>query len=82
MGSVGRRGLGSRGVRGADDGLIARLRRVLLAAFLSIGCATNPVTGENQIILMSTEDEKQIDAEAATQVEAQIGLVRDPELEA
>ena len=48
----------------------------------ALGCATNPVSGKRQVILMSEEEEKRIDAEAARQVEAQIGLVDDPELSA
>jgi predicted Zn-dependent protease len=47
-----------------------------------VACARNPVTGEQQIILMSTDQEKRIDAEAAEQIEQQIGLVQDPALNA
>jgi len=44
------------------------------------GCSTNPVSGKNQVILMSEDQEKKLDEEAARQVEAQIGLVDDPAL--
>jgi predicted Zn-dependent protease len=72
-------------IRSAAGGAIA-LGRVSLAAVLAsalaLGCALNPVTGKNQVILMSTDDEKRIDEEAALQVEAQLGLIEDPELTA
>jgi predicted Zn-dependent protease len=53
-----------------------------LTTALAPSCASNPVTGERQLIFMSVEDEKRIDEEAAKQVEAQLGLVEDPELTA
>jgi predicted Zn-dependent protease len=54
---------------------------ITLALALS-GCATNPVTGDRELILMSTETERAIDEQGARAVEAQLGLVEDPELAA
>jgi predicted Zn-dependent protease len=53
-----------------------------LALALSSACQTsvNPVTGRRQVVLMSEEDERTIDAEASRQIETQLGLVRDPEV--
>jgi predicted Zn-dependent protease len=42
----------------------------------------NPVSGERELVLMSAEREEKVGREAAAEVEAQIGLVRDPALEA
>ncbi len=53
-----------------------------LGSVIGLGCSTNPVSGKNQVILMSEDDEKKIDEEAARQVESQLGLVEDPELTA
>jgi predicted Zn-dependent protease len=52
------------------------------ALALAAGCQTsvNPVTGRRQVVLMTEEDERTIDAEASRQIEAQMGLVRDPEV--
>lgn len=64
--------------RACTRGLVAGLALVVAAS----GCATNPVTGDRELILMSTETEREIDAEGARAVEAQLGLVEDPELSA
>jgi predicted Zn-dependent protease len=45
-----------------------------------VGCAVNPVTGRPEIVLISAERERQIGAEAAEQVAAQMGLVDDERL--
>ncbi len=56
---------------------------ILLAlSFALSGCSVNPVTGEREIVLMSPEQEKSLGAQAAEQIEKQIGLVNDPELTA
>ena len=57
---------------------------VLIATplMLGAGCVTNPVTGESQLIIMSTKQEKKIDEEVSRQIEEQLGLVDDPELTA
>ena len=36
------------------------------------GCRTNPVSGREEFVLMSEEDEQQIGDEASKQVEAQL----------
>ena len=63
-----------------------RFRPVLLITLVVSSvlsaCSVNPVTGERELVLMSTEQEKALGAQAAEQVEQQIGLVDDPELTA
>jgi predicted Zn-dependent protease len=54
----------------------------LCGGILFAACAVNPVTGQREIIVMSTEREAAIGREAAAQVEQEIGLVQDPELTA
>jgi predicted Zn-dependent protease len=62
------------------------LRRALalwLAGALALGgCAVNPVSGRPEISLMSAERENAIGRQGAQEVEASIGLVRDPALTA
>jgi predicted Zn-dependent protease len=58
-----------------------RTRLALTALFL-LSCATNPVTGRQEVVLMSPERETASGKQAAAQVEKEIGLVRDPKLEA
>lgn len=53
---------------------------LLPTAPLLSSCAVNPVTGEREISVMSPEREAALGRDAATQVEAEIGLVRDPKL--
>ncbi len=55
-----------------------------LAALLGAapGCATNPVTGRSEIVLMSEAREAELGAQAAEQVAASIGLVEDEALTA
>ena len=55
----------------------------MLAGALS-GCETfdNPVTGRREVVLMSAADDREIDAQAAQQIEAQMGLVRNEALTA
>lgn len=57
-----------------------QLTSLLLAALFMAACSTNPVTGEREILLMSTDQEKSLGAQAAEQVREQIGLVDDPGL--
>jgi predicted Zn-dependent protease len=53
----------------------------LSLALLAGGCTSvNPATGRREVVLMSTRDEQRIDAEQSQEVEARLGLVRDPEL--
>jgi predicted Zn-dependent protease len=60
----------------------SRRWRAIVAAFLMLvpGCVANTATGGRDVILTSTDEEKRTGAEAARQVEAEMGLVRDPEL--
>jgi predicted Zn-dependent protease len=53
-------------------------------ALLAAACTSdvNPATGRREIVLMSSEEERRIDQEQSKQVEAQLGLVRDPALRA
>jgi len=58
----------------------------LLGAVLVAGplasCARNPVTGKNEISLVSESQEIQMGQQAAQEVEQSIGFVEDPELQA
>ena len=51
------------------------------AAYGMTGCATNPVTGQRQLSLVSEGQEIQMGRDGAAQVEAQIGLVEDAALQ-
>ena len=51
-------------------------------ALLGLSCVTNPVTGRREISLMSAAQEEALGRQAAAQVEAEIGLVDDPALNA
>lgn len=53
-----------------------------LAAGLTTGCAVNPVTGENQFMLVSEADEIAMDRQASPQqLSADYGVVRDTTLD-
>ena len=55
----------------------------LAAAGLLSGCATNPVTGESQFMLMSEQEEIQIDRQNSPyQLSADYGITQDRSLEA
>ena len=58
---------------------------LLIAAglgFICAGCQTNPVTGEEQLILVSPEQEKAMGRDAAAQVEKELGQsVKDQQLQ-
>lgn len=47
----------------------------LAAVSLTLACTINPVTKKRELVLM---DEARVGAQAARQVEAQLGLIRDP----
>jgi predicted Zn-dependent protease len=53
---------------------------VVLAS--TVGCAAqvNPVTGRRDVVLMTPEDELQVDEQATQEIATGIGLVSDPEL--
>jgi predicted Zn-dependent protease len=46
---------------------------IALVCLFSAGCATNPVTGENQLMLISEAQELQIGWQYAPEVEKQLG---------
>lgn len=48
---------------------------------VAANCARNPVTGKNELALVSESQEIQMGKEAAQQVQASIGLVDDPALQ-
>ena len=48
---------------------------LLVAAALLLSCATNPVTGRREIVLMSEEQEVEVGRRAARDVESEIGYV-------
>ena len=52
-----------------------------LLVSVSIACATNPVTGERQLALISEAQELEIGRSAAAEVRNSIGLVDDAELQ-
>jgi predicted Zn-dependent protease len=58
------------------------MRRVLATSLcLALAaCATNPVTGRQEVIFMSPEREAALGREAAAQVAQEMGLVQDPAL--
>ena len=58
--------------------------RLLVAAlaFVTVTCATNPVTGRPQLSLISESDEIALGKQASQEVEQTIGLVEDAELQA
>jgi predicted Zn-dependent protease len=61
-----------------------RVRTLALAgaALLLGGCATNPVTGERQLTLISEAQEIELGRSSAEEVAATLGLVQDDELQA
>lgn len=61
---------------------IARTIPAIITVLVLAACSTNPVTGKQEFLLMSAEQERALGAQAAQQVEQQIGLVRDVELNA
>ncbi|MBN2385306.1 M48 family metalloprotease [bacterium] len=65
-----------------NDGLWSRREFVVLTGLATAGtiagCATNPVTGKNQLMLMSEKDEIQLDkANAPHQFSADYGAIQD-----
>jgi predicted Zn-dependent protease len=61
------------------------LSSLVIAGALSLapsGCARNPVTGKNELSLVSEDQEIQMGKEAAAQVQQSIGYYNDPALQA
>jgi predicted Zn-dependent protease len=54
----------------------------IAAASMLAACATNPVTGERELALVSESQEIQMGQEYAKQVEASLGLVDDADMQA
>jgi predicted Zn-dependent protease len=54
---------------------------MLLAALVVWGCATNPATGQRQLMLMSEAEEIQLGRQSDAEVRQQMGLYQDPELQ-
>ena len=70
-----------------ENGSMCRLRgqRWLLSSLLVAGlqataCSINPVSGLPELTLISAEGENKIGEEEAKKVEAQMGLLNDPQL--
>ena len=68
------------------NGWICRLRSrrwflccLLLTGLQAAACSMNPVSGLPEVTLVSVEQEKKIGAEEAKKVEAQMGLLDDPQ---
>jgi predicted Zn-dependent protease len=58
-------------------------RKMLLLALLALaGCATNPVTGNRELALITEGQEIQMGQQGAQEVEASLGLVKDADLQA
>lgn len=55
---------------------------LILFPLLFAGCAVNPVTGKNQVSLMSEAQEIAMGAEYDPQIVAEFGLYEDPEMQA
>ena len=53
-----------------------------LVAWTAAGCATNPVTGREQLSFFSTSEEIEIGQESDREVAAELGLYADPRLQA
>lgn len=54
----------------------------LALALLVAGCATNPVTGDAELMLVSEDEEVELGRDGDREVVAQFGLVDDPALQA
>lgn len=63
--------------------LTARAALLVPALTLSLlaGCATNPVTGEREIMLVSEKQEEELGREGDREIVAQYGVVEDPALQ-
>lgn len=59
-----------------------RLGVTVVGLMIGVGCAINPVTGRPEVVLTTTEGEREIGMEEARKVEEDMGLVEDPGLTA
>ena len=62
-------------------GTLRHLAAAFAVAALAAGCATNPVTGKQQLSLVSEQQEIQLGRQGSQAVAQQIGLYPDPELQ-
>ncbi|HEX2164886.1 MAG TPA: M48 family metalloprotease [Thermoanaerobaculia bacterium] len=60
---------------------VRRLAAALVVALAAAACATNPVTGRQQLALISEQQEIQLGRQTDQQVVQQLGLVDDAELQ-
>jgi predicted Zn-dependent protease len=54
----------------------------LVLALAAAGCATNPVSGKSELVLVSAQREQELGREEAKRVEAEMGALPDPALHA
>src|SRR5688572_4904657 len=84
-GRPGRSGCRYDSKRGRQDpentGGVMRLAALLLIAGTLAGCARNPATGQNELMLVSESQEIQMGTQYDSQVVATIGLYPDPALQ-
>ncbi|MDP2499012.1 MAG: M48 family metalloprotease [Candidatus Palauibacterales bacterium] len=66
--------------RGVPDVPTGGLLSALAASLVLAGCATNPATGESQLMLISEQREIEMGRQGARQVESQIGVYREGEI--
>jgi predicted Zn-dependent protease len=62
--------------------LTRRFPVALLFALAAAGCATNPVSGRPELVLVSAEREQQLGREEAQRVEQEMGRLPEPALQA
>lgn len=58
-----------------------RLLTLVVAAVVAFACATNPVTGRRELILMSEAQEIAVGQESDPQIKQEMGVYDDPELQ-
>jgi len=59
----------------------AKIVTVVLIAALILACATNPVTGKKELMLLSESDEIDLGQQSDKEIVAQYGLYDDPQLQ-
>ena len=58
-----------------------RLLTLVVVAVVAFACATNPVTGRRELILMSEAQEIAVGQESDPQIKQEMGVYDDPELQ-
>ena len=61
---------------------VSALTWALIVVLSSLGCATNPISGKSEIILVSPEEEEKAGREGDEMVAAEMGFVEDGALAA